>query len=198
MKRNIALAAAVLALLGLAGVASAQTATGQIGGTVKDTSGAVVSGATVTVEGELTGLTRTATSDTKGDYVFPLLPPGTYSVKAKLQGFSVARKSDIRLLVDNKIRVDLTLKPGDVAETIEVQATTVLLQSENANVSQTLTEKQIAELPLNGRNFLSLLFLNAGAVETAGEQGTMRQGVGNAISLQGARPKVPSSRRMMR
>jgi hypothetical protein len=180
--------AALLTLVGAAGKAGAQTATGQISGTVKDTAGGVVPGATVTVSSELTGLSRTATTDTNGDYVFALLPPGTYSVKAELQGFSTALESGIRLLVDNKIRVDLTLKVGNVAETIEVQAATVAIQSENATISQTLTEKQITELPLNGRNFLSLLFLNAGAVETTGEQGTFRQGVGNAISLQGARP----------
>jgi hypothetical protein len=179
---------AVLAILGMAGTVNAQTATGQITGTVRDAAGAVTPGATVTVFSSSTGLTRTAGTDAKGDYVFPLLPPGTYSVKAELQGFSVAQESGIRLLVDNKIRVDLTLKVGNVAETVEVQANTVAIQSETANVGQTLTEKQITELPLNGRNFLSLVFLNAGAVQTTGEQGTMRQGVGEAISIQGARP----------
>jgi hypothetical protein len=188
MRRTLALAVGLFVFLGLAGSVAAQTATGQISGTVKDSSGAAVPGATVTVSSDLTGLTRTATTDSNGDYVFALLPPGTYSVKAELQGFSVARESGIRLLVDNKIRVDLALKPGNLTETVEVQANTVAIQSENATVSQTLTEKQITELPLNGRNFLSLLFLNAGAVETTGEQGTFRQGVGNAISLQGARP----------
>jgi hypothetical protein len=189
MRRHVAFSTAVVVLLlGLAQTAGAQTATGQISGTVKDTTGASLPGATVTLSGELTGLSRKATTDTKGDYVFALLPPSTYSVTAELQGFRTARQTGIRLLVDNKIRVDLSLAVGAVSETIEVQATTVALQSENASVSQTLTEKQISELPLNGRNFLSLLFLNAGAVETGGEQGTMRQGVGNAISLQGARP----------
>jgi hypothetical protein len=188
MKRTIALAAAVLVLVGLAGSVAAQTATGQISGTVKDATGAVAPGTTVTVSNALTGLSRTATTDSSGDYVFALLPPGTYAVKAELQGFSAALQSGIRLLVDNKIRVDLMLTPGNMTETVEVQAATVAIQSENATISQTLTERQITELPLNGRNFLSLLFLNAGAVETAGEQGTFRQGVGNAISLQGARP----------
>jgi len=188
MRRQIALVAAVLALLGMAGFASAQTATGQISGTVKDSTGAVVPGATVTVNSESTGLTRTATTNAAGDYVFALLPPGAYSVQAELQGFSVARQSDIRLLVDNKIRIDLTLALGDLTETVEVQAATVELQTESANIGQTLTQKQITDLPLNGRNFLSLLFLNAGAVETGGEQGGMRQGVGNAISIGGARP----------
>ena len=186
--RKAVLLGAVLALLAMAGTAAAQTATGQISGTVRDTTGAVVPGAAVTVFSDLTGLTRTAVTDANGDYVAALLPPGRYSVAAELQGFSTARESGVQLLVDNKIRVDLNLAVGEVTETVEVAATAVVLQSESANISQTLTEKQITELPLNGRNFLSLLFLNAGAVETTGEQGSMRQGVGNAISLQGARP----------
>ena len=187
MKKAVLLAA-VLVLIGTAATLRAQTATGQISGTVIDASGAVVPGATITVTSDLTGMTRTATTDSNGDYVFALLPPSTYSVEGELEGFNVARESGIRLFVDNSIRVDLTLSLGEMTETVEVQAATVALQSESANVSQTLTEKQITELPLNGRNFLQLLFLQAGAVETTGEQGSMRRGAGNAISLQGARP----------
>jgi len=188
MRRQIALLTAVLVLLGMAGIVSAQTATGQISGTVKDSTGAVVPGATVTIHSDATGLTRTAITDQNGDYVFALLPPSTYSVQGELQGFSVAREAGIKLAVDNRIRVDLTMAVGEMTETVEVQAATVALESESARVGQTISEKQITELPLNGRNFLSLLFLNAGAVDTNGEQGTMRQGVGQAISLQGARP----------
>jgi hypothetical protein len=188
MRRSITLVGAIVVLLGVAGLVAAQTATGQISGTVRDSTGAVVPGATVTAHGAVIGLTRTATTGANGDYVFALLPPSTYSVQAELQGFSIARENGIRLLVDNKIRVDLTLKTGAMTETIEVQAAGVALESENAKIGQTITEKQITELPLNGRNFLSLLFLNSGAVETNGEQATFRQGSGNAISIQGARP----------
>ena len=77
---------------------------------------------------------------------------------------------------------------GAGTEIVEVKAAATALDTETATVGQVITEKQITDLPLNGRNFLSLLFLGAGAVETDGEQGTMRQGVGNAISLMGARP----------
>jgi hypothetical protein len=179
---------AVLALLAMAGTAGAQTATGEITGTVRDTSGAVVPGATVTVHSDLTGLTRTATTNPSGAYSFPLLPVGTYSVSAQLAGFSVAKQSDIRLQVDQVVRIDLTLAVGAATETVEVQARTAAIDTETAAVAQVVTEKQITDLPLNGRNFLQLLFLGAGAVETDGEQGSMRQGVGSAISLMGARP----------
>ena len=186
--RNRALLGAVLSLLAMAGTAGAQTATGQITGTVKDSSGAVTPGATVTVHSDLTGLTRTATTNPSGDYSFPLLPTGVYSVTAELTGFSIAKQAGLRLGVDQVARIDLTLAVGGASETVEVQAATVALDTETATVGQVITEKQITDLPLNGRNFLSLLFLGAGAVETTGEQGGMRQGVGNAISLMGARP----------
>ena len=188
MRKRALLLGAVLALLAMADTAGAQTATGQITGTVKDTTGSVTPGVTVTVHSELTGMTRTAATNPSGDYSFPLLPTGVYSVSAELTGFSVAKRVGIRLNVDQIARVDLTLAVGAASETVEVRAATVALDTETATVGHTITEKQITDLPLNGRNFLSLLFLGAGAVQTDGEQGTMRQGVGSAISLMGARP----------
>ena len=77
-----------------------------------------------------------------------------------------------------------------MSERVEVTASALALDTETATVGQTITEKQVTELPLNGRNFLQLLFLGAGAVETDGEQGDMRQGVGNAISIMGAATDV--------
>ncbi len=186
--RKAGLLGAVLALLGMAGTLRAQTATGQITGTVKDSTGAVVPGVAITVHSDLTGLTRTATTNPSGDFSFPLLPVGPYAVSAALQGFSVAKQSGIRLNVDQVARVDLTLALGDKTETVEVQAVAVAIDTETATVGQVISEKQITDLPLNGRNFLSLLFLSAGAVQTSGEQGVMRQGAGNAISLMGGRP----------
>jgi len=188
MTKRALLLGAVLALLAMADTARAQTATGQITGTVKDSTGAVVPGASVTVHSDLTGLTRTGATNPSGDYSFPLLPTGVYSVSAELTGFSVAKQTGIRLNVDQVARIDLTLAVGAGTETVEVKAATTALDTETATVGQVITEKQITDLPLNGRNFLSLLFLGAGAVMTDGEQGTMRQGVGSAISLMGARP----------
>ena len=75
-----------------------------------------------------------------------------------------------------------------MAETVEVKAAAVTLDTGSASIGQTITARQVTELPLNGRNFIQLLFLGAGAVEIGGEQGGMRQGVGNAISIMGSRP----------
>ena len=178
-----------LASLGLAASgAYAQSATGQITGTVKDPSGAVIARVKVTVANSQTGLRRQALSSDEGNYVVPLLPVGSYSVTAEQAGFRTAKRSDIRLNVDQVVRVDLSMAVGEVTETVEVQSTAAALDTETSAVGQLVTTRQVTELPLNGRNFLQLLFLGNGAVETSGEQGGMRQGAGNAISINGARP----------
>ena len=185
------LRAAVAVLLTVAATplnSSAQTATGQITGVVRDASGAVMAGAKVVVTNEQTGLTRETKTGPNGDYVVPLLPVGTYVVTAEQEAFKTAVLSGVQLNVDQIQRVDMTLDPGLISETVEVRATAVALDTASASVGHTITERQVTELPLNGRNFLQLLFLGAGAVETTGEQGGMRQGVGNAISIMGARP----------
>jgi len=191
MRRSsiLTLACAALATLAImTSTAAAQTATGQITGTVRDASGAVMSGVKVVVSNQQTGLNRETKTGSNGDYVVPLLPAGVYVVTAEQTGFKTAILSDVVLTVEQIQRLDLTLAPGAVAETVEVQANTLVLDTASASVGHTITEKQVTELPLNGRNFLQLLFLGAGAVETTGEQGGMRQGVGNAISIMGARP----------
>src|SRR5690242_5105502 len=94
-----ALVSAVLVLLVLLGTSKAQTATGQITGTVKDTTGSVVPEVKVTLVNQLTGLTRETTTGASGDYVFPLLPIGTYSVTAEKQSFQTAKRTAIQLNV---------------------------------------------------------------------------------------------------
>ena len=174
--------------LSITATSFAQTATGQITGSVRDASGGVMTGVKVVVTNQQTGLTRETKTSSTGDYVVPLLPVGTYVVTAEQSGFKTAMHSDVQLTVDQIQRVDMELSPGNLTETVEVQSSAVVLDTASASVGHTITEKQVTELPLNGRNFLQLLFLGAGAVETGGEQGGMRQGVGNAISIMGARP----------
>ena len=176
------------AFVSMTSTAHAQTATGQITGTVRDASGAVMPGVKVAVTNEQTGLTRQTVSGANGDYVIPLLPVGVYVVTGEQTGFKTAIHTAVALTVDQIQRVDMQLAAGTVSETVEVQASALVLDTASASVGHTITEKQVTDLPLNGRNFLQLLFLGAGAVETGGEQGGMRQGVGNAISIMGARP----------
>ena len=180
--------ALLAAFVSMTSTSSAQTATGQITGTVRDATGAVMSGVKVVVTNEQTGLTRQTKTGANGEYVIPLLPVGVYVVTGEQAGFKTAIHSGVALTVEQIQRVDMVLAPGNVTETVEVQANALVLDTGSASVGHTITEKQVTELPLNGRNFLQLLFLGAGAVETTGEQGGMRQGVGNAISIMGARP----------
>jgi outer membrane receptor protein involved in Fe transport len=166
----------------------AQTATGQITGVVKDANGAVLAKARVKVDSALTGLARETTTNEEGIYVFPLLPVGVYAVTVEHQGFRATRKANVSINVDQIVRADFDLTVGDVSAVVEVESGAVALDTETASIGQVVSQRQVTQLPLNGRNFLQLLFLNGGTVETGGEQGTMRQGAGNAISINGSRP----------
>ena len=164
--------AMLAAFVSLPTASYAQTATGQITGTVRDASGAVMPGVKVAVTNEQTGLTRQTVSGANGDYVIPLLPVGVYVVTGELTGFKTAIHTAVALTVDQIQRVDMLLAAGTVSETVEVQANALILDTGSASVGHTITEKQVTDLPLNGRNFLQLLFLGAGAVEAGGEQGS--------------------------
>ncbi len=152
-----------------------------------DQSEGVLPAATVSLESQLTGAARQVETNASGLFTFPFLPVGVYSVTAEQEGFRASRRGDIELNVGQIIRVELALEIGEISETVEVQATAAVIDLESAAVSQTVTERQVRELPLNGRNFMSLLFLGAGAIGTAGEQGA-RVRSGWTVSIQGARP----------
>lgn len=188
MRRTVVLVAVWICVMGSAGMLRAQSATGQITGTVKDASGGVMAKVKVTVTNLQTGLTRATATNELGTYVVPLLPAGAYLVTAEQANFKLAVKSDVQLNVDQVQRVDLELTAGNISERVEVRANALAIDTETSTVGQVISEKQVTQLPLNGRNFLQLLFLGAGAVETSGEQAAMRQGVGNAISIMGSRP----------
>ena len=162
---------------------------GTILGTVKDNSGAVVAKAGVDVTNLATNVIKHTETTASGDFTVPYLAPGTYRVTVQSQGFQKSVVDNIGLVVGQEARADVALKTGAVSETVEVQASAVALDTDSSAVSQLVSQRQVEELPLNGRNFLSLLFIGAGAVQTVGEQGQMRQGAGNAISINGGRPE---------
>src|SRR5207249_1055072 len=163
-------------------------ANGTIVGTVTDNSGAVVANANVDITNVATGTSSHATSSSDGNFTVPYLAPGTYRVTVQAQGFQKAIADNITLAVAQQARVNVVMKPGQVSETVQVEASSVSLDTDSAAVAQLVSQKQVEQLPLNGRNFLNLLFIGAGAVQTTGEQGQMRQGEGNAISINGGRP----------
>ena len=163
--------------------------TGSILGTVTDSTGAVLAGATVTITNAETGVSQKVQTTSAGDYTVPELKPGVYNVTIDAAGFGRQVTNNVTLVVAQQARVNATLQAGSVVETVEVSTGAVSLDTDSSSVSQLVSERQVNQLPLNGRNFLSLLFIGAGAVQTVGEQGQMRQGEGNAISLNGSRPE---------
>ena len=164
-------------------------ATGTILGTVTDSTGAIVPDVSVTVTNIGTNSAFKTVTSSSGDFNAPALNPGTYSVSAEAKGFQKSVTTGFNLNVNQKVRIDLILKPGQVTETLEVTAQAVALDTDSAALSQLVSQQQVEELPLNGRNFMQLLLVGAGAVTVGGEQGTMRQGEGNAISVNGGRPE---------
>src|SRR4030095_8422410 len=134
----------------------AQTATGQITGVVKDANGAVLARARAKVSSALTGLTRGTPKNEEGVYVFPLLPVGVYAVTVEHQGFHAAKKSNVSINVDQIVRADFDLTVGDVSAVVEVESGAVALDTETASTGQIVSQRQVTQLPLNGRNFLQL------------------------------------------
>ncbi len=165
-----------------------EASTGTILGKITDSTNAVIANATVTVANTDTGRARRLLTNADGEYTVPELQPGPYKVTVEAPGFG-AKVSNLTLVVAQRARVDAELKAGGTTETVEVDASAVALDTDTSSVSQLVSQHQVEQLPLNGRNFLNLLFIGAGAVQTVGEQGQMRGGEGNAISINGGRPE---------
>ncbi|MGH9470637.1 MAG: carboxypeptidase regulatory-like domain-containing protein, partial [Terriglobia bacterium] len=142
-----------------------QVVNGIIVGTVTDTSGAVIPQAKVTVTDIGTGVNRVLTTDSSGYYSVPNLPPGTYKVSAAKQGFTTGVHTGVALFAASTVRVDLTLPPGSVTQTVTVNAGIVpMLQTDTAHTGRTITAALVEQLPLTtGRNFQNLLNLIPGA-----------------------------------
>jgi hypothetical protein len=136
--------------------ASAQAVTGTILGTVKDSSGAVVVGAKVKLTQIEMGMTREVVSDARGEYTAPMLPTGTYNIVCEMTGFKGVTLANVRLRVDQKVRMDLTLEVGVVTDAITIQADTPLISTNTSDLSATINETQIKTLPITNRNFVFL------------------------------------------
>jgi hypothetical protein len=144
--------------------AFSQGSSGRILGTVSDQSGGVVSGANVTVVDTDRGVTRILTSDDAGAYNAPNLTPGNYKVRAESKGFKVFERTNIVLEVGKELRVDATLQPGDQTQTITITESVPLVETTNATLGGTLNTADIADLPLNGRDYQNLLGLRPGVM----------------------------------
>ncbi|PYR08075.1 MAG: hypothetical protein DMF99_20400 [Acidobacteria bacterium] len=157
-------AGVLVVILALPAAAAAQVTTADIVGRVTDSSGAVLPGATVTIENLATHDVRTAPTNETGDYLFNLLPIGTYTVNVELQGFA-SQTTRVVLSAGDRVRFDPKLQLGQVQESVLVTAESPLLQTDTATVSALVSEKAVQDLPVSGRNVVRLVQLVPGAFE---------------------------------
>ena len=135
---------------------------GRILGSVIDQTGGAIAGATVTITDVDRGVTRTLTTDDAGQYNAPNLLPGKYTVRAESKGFRAVERQNVILEVGKEPRVDLTLQPGEQTQTLTVTESIPLVETTNATMGGTLGNADIADLPLNGRDYQNLLALRPG------------------------------------
>jgi hypothetical protein len=177
------LVAAVLLLLSAA-TAWAQ-ATAQLNGTVRDESGAVLPGVTVTVTQTDTGFTRTDVTDGSGSYVMPNLPTGPYRLEVSLQGFRTYVQTGIVLQVGGSPTINAVLAVGSLQETVSVDAAAPLVDVQSAGISEVVENERIVELPLQGRRVTDLIVLAGAAVNTGDVSGQRNRSDAVAISVAG-------------
>src|SRR6266576_6528693 len=145
-----------------------QGSSGRILGTVTDQSGGVVAGATVTITDTERGVTKTLVTNEPGEYNAPTLNPATYKVRVEAKGFKTVERQNVILEVGREVRVDVSLQPGSVAETMTITESIPLVETTNAVLGGTLNNADINDMPLNGRNYQNLLALRPGVMVQPG------------------------------
>jgi len=147
-------------------------------GRISDPTGAAIPTAQITLTSTATNAVRTTVSTDSGDYSFPAVAPGSYSVKVEKTAFKAATSTNVEVQIQQTVRLDFTLQVGQVSESVEVSASAQMLQAENVSLGTVIENKQVTELPLNGRNYLGLVALasNANTLSPASGQAAGRQG----------------------
>lgn len=157
---------AILLWLLTAAMVNAQVDTGTILGSVKDSTGAIIPGAKVTLTNQDNGSTLTSQTRPDGTYLFTPLKIGIYQVVVEHEGFKTARNSGLELSIQQQAVINFTLEPGQVSETVEVTTQVPLLQAESGSVGQVVSAKQIEGIPLNGRDWTQLATLIPGVTQS--------------------------------
>src|SRR5271168_4192061 len=158
---------------------------GSLSGTVTDKAGAVISGASVKITSQGTGLIRDVKTDGSGHYLAPLLPVAFYTIRVESQGFQTTEQKDVRLQVDEQREIDFTLNPATVSSTVEVSATEVAVETTNPTLGQVITAEQVAELPLNGRDFVQLATLTPGTTAQTSPNSFFTQAASSEVAARG-------------
>src|SRR5580704_1522557 len=182
--RRIIVCLAALLILAAIPVA-AQLPTGTILGAVRDASGASIPGAMVTLRNTDTNLTKTATTEVDGSYRFPELPVGHYEIKAEAPGFRTETHTGLNLEVTQQGVVNFALQVGSTAQQVTISSEIPLVNTQDATLGGTVHEQQMAELPLNGRNYTDLTLLKPGVNQDKNQ----RNSSGTSFSVNGAPPR---------
>jgi hypothetical protein len=177
----------LLALLYACSPAWAQFETATMVGTVRDSSGAVVAGAIVTLTNTETGVSTTRTSDDSGNFEFPTVRIGTYLMTAEKEGFAVAVADNIRAAVGARQRVDLVLQVGALTERVEVTGAATMLETDTSQRGQVITGEQTRALPLNGREYSALSLLSPGVRQSNIGTGSVAQPREGSFNVNGLR-----------
>lgn len=148
------------------GAAAAQSSSATLQGTVTDASAALLPGVVVKLQSPATGLSREAVTNAAGVYAFNFLPAGTYAITAELSGFKSVRRDNMRLEVGQNFELDLKMEVGQLAEVVNVQASTPLLDHSSPSIGSVIQASQLQELPLAGRHWAGLMLLAPGAINT--------------------------------
>ena len=185
MIRNRALHTVLVAFVLLSSATLFAQANGSLSGTVVDKTGSVVPNAKITVSSQGTGVVRDTTTDSSGHYLVPLLPVAFYTIRAESQGFQATEQKDIRLQVNEQRELDFTLNPASVSTTVEVTANEVAVETTNPSLGQVITSEQVAELPLNGRDFVQLATLTPGVTQETNPGSFFNGGPSSEVSARG-------------
>ena len=183
-------------LLGMAGGflspdLAAQAVGTAIQGTVTDSSGAVIPGAAITVTNNETNLQRTVTSNSAGLYSLPNLPPGRYRVQVSMAGFQTNVRENFELVVGQQLVLNTALEVGEITQQVTVTGEAPLVNTSTAQVTGLVAEREVKDLPLNGRSFDNLITLNPGAVNATalkGQGANGAMGAGQSFAVAGRRP----------
>jgi len=160
-------------------------AIGSFSGTVTDKSGSSIAGASVTVTSQGTGVARETKTDETGHYIVNYLSVGLYTIHVQFQGFQPAEAKDLRLQIEEARELDFSLNPASVSATVEVVADGVTVQTTNPTLGQVITSQQVAQLPLNGRDFVQLATLTPGTVAETNPNSFFNSAASSEVSARG-------------
>src|ERR1700760_3393040 len=161
-------------------------AIGSFSGTVTDKSGSAIAGATVRAISDATGVSREVKTDEVGHYLIPLLPAADYTVHVEFSGFQTTEQRGVKLQVDEARTLDFSLSPAAVSSQIEVEAAAVAVETANPSLGQVITSQEVAQLPLNGRDFVQLATLTPGTTQETNPNSFFNGGASSEVSTRGS------------